>query len=325
MTQQTPGPGRVAQVDRTDAGPVGKRDVRPVQSSPVTARLADIAAQAGVSEATVSRVLNGKPGVAADHPRIRARRPRRARLRAPRPAAAAQRGPGRPDHPGAGEPDLPGPRPGHRPGPDPAGLHPGARHPDARRLHRGRADRDARRPRASPASSSSPGCTPTPPPTCSATSGCAARACRSSSSTASPPKVQAPFVSPDDRAAMRLAVTHLVSLGHTRIGLALGPEALRAGAAQDRGLPCARCRSSSAWRRTRRERADPALALHAGGRPGRRRRADRPGLHGGGVRQRHDGARRDPGGPAARAWRCRGTSRWSASTTPRSSPSPIRR
>ena len=30
-----------------------------------TARLADIAAQAGVSEATVSRVLNGKPGVSA--------------------------------------------------------------------------------------------------------------------------------------------------------------------------------------------------------------------------------------------------------------------
>ncbi|WP_159041881.1 LacI family DNA-binding transcriptional regulator, partial [Streptomyces aureus] len=30
----------------------------------MTARLSDIAAQAGVSEATVSRVLNGKPGVA---------------------------------------------------------------------------------------------------------------------------------------------------------------------------------------------------------------------------------------------------------------------
>ena len=35
--------------------------------------------------------------------------------------------------------------------------------------------------------------------------------------------VRAPFVSPDDRAAMRLAVTHLTSLGHERIGLALGP------------------------------------------------------------------------------------------------------
>ncbi|MDT0344618.1 LacI family DNA-binding transcriptional regulator [Streptomyces litchfieldiae] len=37
------------------------------------------------------------------------------------------------------------------------------------------------------------------------------------------PKVRAPFVSPDDRAAMRLAITHLASLGHRRIGLALGP------------------------------------------------------------------------------------------------------
>ncbi|MFR9674916.1 LacI family DNA-binding transcriptional regulator [Streptomyces sp. TR02-1] len=37
------------------------------------------------------------------------------------------------------------------------------------------------------------------------------------------PEVRAPFVSPDDRAAMRLAVTHLTSLGHRSIGLALGP------------------------------------------------------------------------------------------------------
>ncbi|MDT0379574.1 LacI family DNA-binding transcriptional regulator [Streptomyces sp. DSM 42041] len=37
------------------------------------------------------------------------------------------------------------------------------------------------------------------------------------------PKVRAPFVSPDDRAAMRLAVTHLVALGHRMVGLAVGP------------------------------------------------------------------------------------------------------
>ncbi|MEW9520977.1 LacI family DNA-binding transcriptional regulator [Streptomyces tubercidicus] len=37
-------------------------------------------------------------------------------------------------------------------------------------------------------------------------------------------KVQAPFVSPDDRAAVDLAITHLGALGHRRIGLALGPK-----------------------------------------------------------------------------------------------------
>ncbi|WP_206319861.1 LacI family DNA-binding transcriptional regulator [Streptomyces zingiberis] len=36
--------------------------------------------------------------------------------------------------------------------------------------------------------------------------------------------VAAPFVSPDDRAAARMAVRHLAELGHERIGLAVGPE-----------------------------------------------------------------------------------------------------
>ncbi|NBM16532.1 LacI family DNA-binding transcriptional regulator [Streptomyces sp. GC420] len=36
-------------------------------------------------------------------------------------------------------------------------------------------------------------------------------------------RISAPFVSPDDREAMRMAVQHLVTLGHERIGLAVGP------------------------------------------------------------------------------------------------------
>ncbi|MFI9151590.1 LacI family DNA-binding transcriptional regulator [Streptomyces sp. NPDC053367] len=37
------------------------------------------------------------------------------------------------------------------------------------------------------------------------------------------PAISAPFVSCDDRSAMALAVTHLTALGHERIGLAVGP------------------------------------------------------------------------------------------------------
>ncbi|MFF2409940.1 LacI family DNA-binding transcriptional regulator [Streptomyces sp. NPDC058092] len=37
------------------------------------------------------------------------------------------------------------------------------------------------------------------------------------------PRVRATFISADDRTAVHLAVTHLASLGHTRIGLAVGP------------------------------------------------------------------------------------------------------
>ncbi|MEO3752262.1 LacI family DNA-binding transcriptional regulator [Streptomyces sp. B6B3] len=37
------------------------------------------------------------------------------------------------------------------------------------------------------------------------------------------PRIRAPFVSPDDAAATRIAVRHLRALGHRRIGLAVGP------------------------------------------------------------------------------------------------------
>ncbi|MCH6159986.1 LacI family DNA-binding transcriptional regulator [Streptomyces marispadix] len=37
-------------------------------------------------------------------------------------------------------------------------------------------------------------------------------------------RIAAPFVSPDDRAAARVAVRHLRELGHRRIGLAVGPD-----------------------------------------------------------------------------------------------------
>ena len=49
--------------------------------------------------------------------------------------------------------------------------------------------------------------------------------------------VDAPFISNDDVASMELAVGHLVELGHTRIGLAVGPRPVHARPAQDRGLP----------------------------------------------------------------------------------------
>ena len=50
------------------------------------------------------------------------------------------------------------------------------------------------------------------------------------------PHIDAPFVSPDDGAAARMAVRHLAELGHERIGLAVGPGPLCALPPQGRGL-----------------------------------------------------------------------------------------
>ncbi len=197
--------------------------MRPVQSNPVTARLADIATQAGVSEATVSRVLNGKPGVAAAT--------RESVLAAldvlgyERPMRLRQRSAGLV---GLITPELDNPifpalaqvigqaltRQGYTP--VLATQTPGGSTEDE--LTEMLVDRGV--------------------------SGIIFVSGLHADTTADmqrydqlrgqgvpyvllggfSSKVKAPFVSPDDRAAMHLAVTHLVSLGHTRIGLAVGPK-----------------------------------------------------------------------------------------------------
>ncbi|WP_276202499.1 LacI family DNA-binding transcriptional regulator [Streptomyces pathocidini] len=199
--------------------------MHPTQSQPrpPTARLADIAAQAGVSEATVSRVLNGKPGVAAGT--------RQSVLAAldvlgyERPVRLRQRSEGLV---GLITPELENPifpafaqvigqaltRQGYTP--VLATQTPGGSTEDE--LTEMLVDRGV--------------------------SGIIFVSGLHADTSADPqryerlrargvpfvlingfsPRVRAPFVSPDDRAAMRLAITHLASLGHERIGLALGPE-----------------------------------------------------------------------------------------------------
>ncbi|GGZ17350.1 HTH-type transcriptional regulator MalR [Streptomyces olivaceoviridis] len=196
--------------------------MRPVQTVPVTVRLADIAAQAGVSEATVSRVLNGKPSVAAGT--------RQAVLAAldvlgyERPVRLRQRSEGLV---GLITPELDNPifpalaqvigqdltRQGYTP--VLATQTPGGSTEDELTemlVDRGvagiiyvsglHADTTADTKRYADLRAQGVPFV--------LVDGFSA-------------KVQAPFISPDDRAAMTLAVAHLVSLGHTSIGLAVGP------------------------------------------------------------------------------------------------------
>ncbi|WP_285830921.1 LacI family DNA-binding transcriptional regulator [Streptomyces meridianus] len=197
--------------------------MRRVQAAPTTARLADIAAQAGVSEATVSRVLNGKPGVAATT--------RQSVLAAldvlgyERPVRLRQRSAGLV---GLIIPELDNPifpafaqvigqvlaRDGYTP--VLATQTPGGFTEDELTemlVDRGvagiifvsglHADTSADMQRYEQLR---------------------AQGIPFVLINGFSAEVQAPFVSPDDRAAMRLAVTHLAALGHERIGLALGPK-----------------------------------------------------------------------------------------------------
>ena len=89
---------------------------------------------------------------------------------------------------------------------------------------------------ASPASSSSPAGTPTRAPTTSATAPSSRAGCRSSSSTATSPGSRRRSSPPTTAPRCTLAVSHLVQLGHRRIGLAIGPDRFVPVAAQARGL-----------------------------------------------------------------------------------------
>jgi LacI family transcriptional regulator, repressor for deo operon, udp, cdd, tsx, nupC, and nupG len=188
----------------------------------VSVRLADVATQAGVSEATVSRVLNGKPGVSAA---------RRAavvaaldRLGYERPLRLRQRSAGLV---GLITPELDNP------------IFP---------TFAQAIERELMRQGYTPVL-----CTQTPGGATEdeftdllverGVSGILNVSGLHADSTTSPdrytrlrdagiplvlingylPGVSAPFVSVDERAAGRLAVSHLVELGHRRLGLAVGP------------------------------------------------------------------------------------------------------
>ena len=88
--------------------------------------------------------------------------------------------------------------------------------------------------------------------------------------------VDAPFISNDDVASMELAVGHLVSLGHTRIGLALGPAPVRPGDPQDHRIPGGDAPATGHRRRGALGRVLPVLGR---GRGGGRRAAGRAWLH----------------------------------------------
>ena len=125
--------------------------------------------------------------------------------------------------------------------------------------------------------------------------------------------VDAPFVSTDDVAALDLAFRHLVSLGHRSIGLAIGPDRFVPAAAQARRVRRRTCERHLGIDRPR--GAHRLDAVHGRGRPGRCARAHRVRPHRDHLRLGPHGARRDPRRALPRAARSRRTCRSSGSTT----------
>ncbi len=111
--------------------------------------------------------------------------------------------------------------------------------------------------------------------------------------------LEAPFISDDDAVAMDLAVAHLAALGHTRIGLAVGPERFVPVIRKTRGFTAA-LRERLELTAAEAHSLGGPLAVLRRGRPGRRRPAARPGRDRPRLRLGPDGARRYPRRPVPR-------------------------
>ena len=195
--------------------------------------------EAGVSEATVSRVLNSKPGVSEATRQSVITALDVLGYERPDPPAAAQRRPRRPGRARAGEPDLPGLRAGHRGRAGAPPVHPGAVHPVARQPLGGRVRRVAARPRRRRHHLRLRQARRHPRRPRALPDAARPRDCRSSSSTGTSRASTAPFISADDRVAMDIAVAHLAQLGHRRIGLAIGPSRFMPSARKHEGFVAA--------------------------------------------------------------------------------------
>ena len=278
----------------------------------MTRRLAEVARKVGVSEATVSRVLNGKPGVVGVDPPGGPHRARRPRLRAADQAARRARPTRRPGPARAAEPDLPGLRRGHRRRPRPARA--------SRRSCAPRPPAACPRPTTSSCCSSSRSRASSSPAACTrrrtrrtATTRVSPSAgCRRSSSTprstasgsrASRATTRSPSSrrwATSSRSATRGSACSPVPPTTCRRNRKLAAAQV---VAEQGGHPAsARTRSPTRWYSLEAAQAGAARLIDAG-------------VTGHRVRQRPDGAGRDPRGASGPGAACPATSRSSASTT----------